>query len=226
MRQGERPGCLVMGVILPHNPLICDRRWFDYYIERLPAPPPVDPEYLASLHPGIRAWRQRRGVEQITAAQRQRARAAYYGLVSEMDERVGQVLSTLDGCGLAAATNVIYASDHGDMVDEQQGMWWKSCYFEGSAGVPLIGRSPDVTRGASVDAVVSLLDVGPTLLDWADSPGFARGRGAIPVSDAGRRRAVRRLAERGLHGVPGCPRRFAVGGDPLRALETDVLQRI
>ena len=95
-RKGERPWCLVVGLILPHNPLICDRRWFDYYIERLPAPPPVDPEYLASLHPGIRAWRQRRGVEQITAAQRQRARAAYYGLVSEMDERVGQVLSTLD----------------------------------------------------------------------------------------------------------------------------------
>ena len=186
-RKGERPWCLVVGLILPHNPLICDRRWFDYYIERLPAPPPVDPEYLASLHPGIRAWRQRRGVEQITAAQRQRARAAYYGLVSEMDERVGQVLSTLDECGLAAATNVIYASDHGDMADEQQGMWWKSCYFEGAAGVPLIGRGPDVTRGASVDAVVSLLDVGPTLLDWADAPALpeAEGRSLCPMLAAG-----------------------------------------
>ena len=184
---GARPWCMVVGFILPHNPLICAREAFDYYSERLPEPEALSDGSRAGLHPAIAAWRRRRGVEEITPAQRQRARAAYYGLVDELDGNVGQVLAALEESGQADDTVVVYASDHGDMADEQGGMWWKSCFFEGSSGVPLIARGPGIVAGARVSSVASLLDIGPTLLDWAGAPALpeVEGRSIRPMLEAG-----------------------------------------
>lgn len=67
-------------------------------------------------------------------------------------------------------TILIYGSDHGDMACEH-GMWWKSSFYDGSARVPLIIESPRHGRaGETEEAVVSLIDVGPTILDIASAP--------------------------------------------------------
>ncbi|MFH1569989.1 MAG: sulfatase-like hydrolase/transferase [Gemmatimonadota bacterium] len=170
-RRSRRPFCLVVGYVLPHSPLICQRRWFDHYRERLPVPEPVPADYLTRLHPALRAWRQRRSVEQITPQQHHRARSAYYGLVSELDENLGRLLAALEESGRTEDTLVVYSADHGDMAGEQRGMWWKSCHFEGAARVPLLGRLPGrFPAGRQVGAVLSLVDLGPTLLELAHCP--------------------------------------------------------
>jgi len=35
-RDTDRPYVLVVGLISPHNPLICSSDWFDYYLEKIP----------------------------------------------------------------------------------------------------------------------------------------------------------------------------------------------
>jgi choline-sulfatase len=45
-RGDERPYCLVVGMMLPHNPLICQKQLLDYYLDVLPAPQPPSKEYL------------------------------------------------------------------------------------------------------------------------------------------------------------------------------------
>ena len=57
----ERPYCLVVGYVLPHNPLICSKELFDTYRESLPLPKPASEAYLKGLNPAIRIWRRRRG---------------------------------------------------------------------------------------------------------------------------------------------------------------------
>ena len=95
-----------------------------------------------------------------------------------MDERIGEVLQALDESGLAQDTIIVYTSDHGDMAGEHR-MWWKSSFYEGSVGAPLIlswpGRFP---AGWRVARVTSLVDLGPTLLELAGAPPipFASGR--------------------------------------------------
>jgi choline-sulfatase len=164
---GERPWCLVVGFILPHNPLICPKDLFDYYMDALPPPALPAESELRALHPAIRKWRERRGVDALTPEQQRRARAAYFGLVTEMDRNVGNVLKTLRASRDASDTAVIYTSDHGDMAGEH-GMWWKSCFFEGSARVPLIVSCPSRFKGGkTVGAVSSLIDVTATVLDLA-----------------------------------------------------------
>lgn len=165
----DRPYCLVVGYILPHNPLICERELFEYYMEKLPAPGPVSREHLRDLHPAIRKWRERRRVDDLTPEQNRRGLAAYCGLVTEMDRNIGEVVDAVESSPEAENTVTIYTSDHGDLASEH-GMWWKSNYYEGSVGVPLIFSSPPRFRGGrTVEAVVNLIDVGPTLLDLADA---------------------------------------------------------
>jgi choline-sulfatase len=87
--------------------------------------------------------------------------------VTELDVNVGRVLDALRSSPDNRATIVVYCSDHGDMAGAH-GMWWKTCHYEGAVRVPLIVACPERFPGnRTVDALVSLIDVGPTLLDLA-----------------------------------------------------------
>jgi len=166
-REGDRPYCLVVGLILPHNPLTCSRELFDYYLDRIPVPSPMPESYLGSLHPAITKWRERRGVDDLTPEQNHRGLAAYYGLVTELDRNLGRIVDAVRSSAQADDTAIIYCSDHGDMACEH-GMWWKSSFYDGSARVPCIVSWPErFDQGKVVDAVISLIDLGPTLPELA-----------------------------------------------------------
>lgn len=187
---GERPFFLTVGYVLPHCPYIAPKRLYDEYHDAVDVPE-VTPEYLAGLHPALQQWHQHRATQSIPAADRRAARAAYYGLVTRTDELVGDVLGALAETSFADDTIVIYLSDHGEMAGEH-GMWWKSSFYQGSVGVPMIWSWPGhFAEGRTVDQVTSLLDVGPTLVDLADGEpmpcvagrsltGFLTGDGDVP----------------------------------------------
>jgi len=165
-REDERPFCLVVGYVLPHCPFICPKELYEEYYERIEIPR-VPEDYLDELHPAVRLWRRMRGIDDLTEVEIRRARAAYYGLVTYMDELIGRLLKALADSRFGEETVVAYTSDHGEMAGEH-GMWWKSSFYEGSARVPMIWSWPGRLReGARVGAVTSLLDVGPTLLEMA-----------------------------------------------------------
>ncbi|MDP6116997.1 MAG: sulfatase-like hydrolase/transferase [Planctomycetota bacterium] len=166
-RDVERPFCMVVGYVLPHNPLICSKELFDYYYERLPAPEPMSSEYLGRLHPAVKSWRERRGIDELTPEQNRRGLAAYYGLCTELDRNAGRVIDAVRASSAAEDTAIIYCSDHGDMACEH-GMWWKSNFYTGSVQVPCIASWPGhFEESKQVDAVANLIDLGPTLLDLA-----------------------------------------------------------
>ncbi len=96
-----------------------------------------------------------------------RLRRAYYGLVTYMDRKLGELLETLRETGLADNTVVVFTSDHGDMLCEKE-MVQKRCFYEWSCRVPLIVRFPDRWKaGEKFATPVSLLDLLPTFCDLA-----------------------------------------------------------
>ncbi len=96
-----------------------------------------------------------------------RLRRAYYGLVTYMDDKVGELLDALEENSLNENTVVLFISDHGDMLCEKE-MVQKRTFYEWSSRVPFIVRSPDRHRaGATVEQPVSLVDLLPTLCDVA-----------------------------------------------------------
>ena len=171
----ERPFCLVVGYVLPHCPFIAPKKLYDEYYDQVDIPQVPD-GYMESLHPAMQLWREKRGVNDLSEEEVRKARAAYFGLVTFMDRQIGRLLSTLDSSSFDEDTVIVYVSDHGEMAGEH-GMWWKSSFYEGSAGVPMIWSWPgEFAEGHRVSQVTSLLDVSATLIDLA-------GGETLPHSD-------------------------------------------
>jgi len=181
-RKRPRPFAVVVGFVLPHCPFVCPKDLFDEYYRKVTLP--TWPQgYHARVHPAVQDWRRRRGIVDVPDETIRRARAGYYGLVTHMDTQIGSILDVLRKTGLADDTVVIYTSDHGEMAGEH-GMWWKSCFYEGSAGVPLIVSGPRrFAAGRVAREVVSLLDIAPTLTEVAGAKPLphARGRSLLPL---------------------------------------------
>lgn len=86
---------------------------------------------------------------------------AYFAMISYLDEQIGNLLSQLEQTGLRENTVVMFTSDHGEMLG-QRGMWFKQCFWEWSARVPLIISTPNGCKNTFVEANTSLVDLLPT----------------------------------------------------------------
>lgn len=180
---GDRPWCMVVGYYLPHSPFFCSQELFDEYYDRVTIPE-IPQHELDNRHPAIRDWLAKRQLtEPLSEQQIRNARAAYYGMVTQLDHNAGRVLDCLKSSSHDADTLRIYLSDHGEMAGEH-GMWWKSNFYEASARVPMIWTWPgQLPAGITRRELVSLLDVGPTLGEFAgyDGPHATDGHSLMPL---------------------------------------------
>lgn len=165
----KKPFFLTASLTDPHNPYTISQKFYDMYSEdeiNMPDAAYIPPE-------GRDAWSQRyyylirQDEHHITEEHIRRARHAYYAMTSYVDDCVGRVLSALKETNLDKNTIIIFTADHGDMLGER-GMWYKFNPFEWSLRVPYIIKTPDCSAGKTLNSPVSLLDLVPTLLDYAD----------------------------------------------------------
>lgn len=100
---------------------------------------------------------------------RVRIKANYLGLVTEIDQSIGAILSTLEQLGLAENTIVMHTADHGDMMSAH-GLFGKSVMFEEATRVPWLVRLPGQKSSFSIPQPVSYIDFIPTVLDLMGKP--------------------------------------------------------
>ena len=94
--------------------------------------------------------------------------AAYKGLVEHTDGLIGRARAAFDVFTQNRGTPALfgYLSDHGDTVGEH-GIYGKKSFFEKSVRIPMVFAGSGVAAGQRITAPVSLLDLGPTVCDWA-----------------------------------------------------------
>jgi len=170
------PHFMTIGLYGPHCPFIAPQELYDYYYDKVPLP--VIPEgFKKNVHPAIQNWYKVRGMENPDEDEIRRSRAAYYSLVELTDGYIGQILKAIEDRGILDDSLIIYATDHGDMIGDN-GLFWKSNFYEGSARVPLIFYAPGkVPAGRRIHQNVSLLDLGPTLIQYTEGPALPRTQG-------------------------------------------------
>lgn len=99
----------------------------------------------------------------IDTDEARRARARYYTDVTKMDDNVGRVLALLDQHRLADRSLFLFTADQGP-----QWAFGKWGLYDYGIRVPFIIRWPgQVAAGARTDALVSQIDVLPTLVEIA-----------------------------------------------------------
>jgi arylsulfatase len=91
----------------------------------------------------------------------------YLNCFRDVDRHVGIVLDALEASGQADGTVVIFTSDHGDMVGSHGLRQKGNLVYDENFHVPFIIRHPDVPGGTTSSALVSAVDIAPTLLEVA-----------------------------------------------------------
>lgn len=185
-QDARRPWCLTVSFTHPHDPYVARRQYWDLY-EDCPA---LDPEvgfipaeqqdphsqrlYLASDYASF----------DIKPEQVRRSRRGYFANISYIDDKLGELLSVLERTRMLDDTVILFCSDHGDMLGER-GLWFKMCFYEGSARVPLMVAGKNLPAGL-IEAPTSNLDVLPTLCDLAgidlsDIAPWTDGQSLLPL---------------------------------------------
>ncbi|MGH2541522.1 MAG: sulfatase-like hydrolase/transferase, partial [Ardenticatenaceae bacterium] len=175
--RATEPFFLVASYHHPHDPFHVTQELWDLY-EGAEIDIPHYPENLAESYSAMDRWvNEVHETDQVNLGDPEslyQLRRSYYGLVSFIDRKVGGLLAALEQTGQRANTIVLFTSDHGDMLAEKR-MVQKRCFYEWSARIPLIVHFPDGRHaGRKVAQPVSLMDLLPTLLDWAAVPAEER----------------------------------------------------
>jgi len=105
----------------------------------------------------------------------------YLGCINSLDANLGRIREELSRLGLADETLIVLTSDHGCHFCTRNAEYKRSCH-DGTIHIPMIACGPGFTGGRTIDDLVSLIDVPPTLLTAgaASVPAWHRGR---PLQD-------------------------------------------
>ena len=179
----ERPWMLTASFTHPHDPYAMRQAYWDRYDHDAIDMPRIGPLSIDQMDPHSRRLRNVSAMDQtvITEAHIRNARHAYYSSIAYIDDWIATIVATIETCGMADNTVVIFTADHGDMLGER-GLWYKMNFFEGASRIPLMIAGPGIGRGAASENV-SLLDLVPTMLDLADveRPELLDGTSLVPL---------------------------------------------
>lgn len=182
----DEPFFLAVGFLRPHVPFYAPPEWFEQY----PLEEIVTPAYEADDFgdvPEVARLIDHLPMMPTTewAQEQEQWRAilqAYLACVSFVDEQIGRVLDALDRSPHRENTYVILVSDHGYRLGEK-GTFAKNSLWQEATRAPLVIAGPGIRSSVQVREVVELLDIYPTLLDFAGLPDAARyeGRSLRPL---------------------------------------------
>ena len=109
----------------------------------------------------------------------QRVRVAgYYNAIQRLDDGIGMLMDRLEKLKLVENTVVILVGDNGPPFDRG-----KTTAYEAGLRTPFLVRWPGVSKPAQSDAMVSTVDIAPTIFDAAGVPipENVQGRSLRPV---------------------------------------------
>ena len=124
-----RPFCLTVSLTHPHDPYTIHKEYWDRYEGvDIPLPQVNIPAEQQDAH--SQRLLKVCGLldEEIPDEAIKRARRAYFGAMSYVDDNVGKLLQVLKECALDDNTIVVFSSDHGDMLGER-GLWCADSSF-------------------------------------------------------------------------------------------------
>ena len=178
-----KPWAAYIGVVSPHPEFVAPQKYWDLYPPDQVPLPNLPPGYLDKLHPVFQVLRDFSMISTPIAEERiRRARTAYYGMITQLDEYLGSVIDELERKGTLKNTVLIYTADHGEMLGEHD-MWLKRSLLEGAARVPLIMAGAGLPAGKVIDTPVSHVDLTATLLELAGAQHATglRGTSLLPL---------------------------------------------
>jgi len=188
----DKPFFLNVAFVAPHVPLMDDPVWAEYCRDAdIPLGPRTTPRKPNPI------WGKRID-DQLEHSRSHRltdeyllnAARHYYGMVSLMDQRIGDIVKTVEERGWSDNTWFVYSADHGEMLGDH-GFMAKMLFYRSSVQVPAIITPPEWNRSKAEDGLIESIDLTSTILDIAGAEPLegAQGQTLLPLfagADIGR----------------------------------------
>ena len=176
-KEHDKPFILTVGFSRPHSPWYAPKKYFDLFpLKDLELTPILEGDVqdcsriLVEQQDNPQPWGWSKYRRLIDVGGKDRLlewTQAYLACVAFVDEQFGRVLDALDESEYADNTLVIFTSDHGYHMGEKEYVF-KYSPWEESVRVPLVVAGPGVSPGSVCPKPVSLVDIYPTCVDFAN----------------------------------------------------------
>jgi arylsulfatase A-like enzyme len=168
---GDAPWCLHLSYIKPHWPYIAPAPYHNMYGPEDILPANRTDTERQDPHPVVGAFMQHEESRNFARDEvREAVIPTYMGLIKQVDDHLGRLLTFLDERGLMENTLIVMTSDHGDYLGDHW-LGEKELFHEESVRIPLIVYDPaaraDTTRGTVDDHLVEAIDLAPTFIEAA-----------------------------------------------------------
>lgn len=223
--QGDQPYFLMVSFPDPHHPFTPPGKYWDMY-------DPADmelPASFAGMNNGTPLYEQLReyepppgafrgALEGVTEQHTREAMALTAGMITMVDDAVGAVGAAIAETGAGDRTVQVFTSDHGDMMGDHAMLLKGPLHLDGVIRVPLLWNDPQQSSVATAAALVSTVDIAPTILARAgvDAYNGMQGCDLAPTLETGAIVRNQLLVEQDAH-VP-----LALTGDLPPRLRTIV----
>lgn len=187
--RGDKPFCILIWFVAPHEPFFRPRRHADLY-NGLPIAKPASFDDDLKGYPGkpksfIDAENKLGTTSSHVACGSLEgvAKDYYAGLVA-VDENIGRILDHLEAKKILDDTAILHTSDHGYFLGEWR-LFDKRLMHEPSIRVPFQVRFPKrIPAGTVREEMVLDTDIAPTLLDLAGipTPAHMQGKSILPLA--------------------------------------------
>ncbi len=91
----------------------------------------------------------------------------YLSAIESLDDNIGRLVETLRKKGIYDNTTIIYTSDHGCHFKTRNAEYKRSCH-DSSIHIPLVIKGKNIDKSVKDDRMISLIDLPPTILKFAD----------------------------------------------------------
>ena len=166
---GQTPWLLHLSYIKPHWPYVAPAPYHDMYGAEDVVPAIKSEAELQETNPLVQHFMGRVAGKTFSKEEaRARIIPAYMGLITQIDDQLGELFTFMEARGLLENTMIVFTSDHGDYLGDHW-MGDKDYFHAPSVKVPLIIADPDpaaeATRGTVDDALVEMIDLIPTFVE-------------------------------------------------------------
>jgi len=152
---------------LDRRPFFFFVHMWDVHYDYIPPPPydrMFDPDYQGSMT-GRNFHENRKFRRGMPAADFKHIIALYDGEIRYTDDTVTTILHALDQRGLLDNTLVVVTADHGDEFLDHGRKGHRTTLFDELVRIPLLFSFPGRVPAKQINAVVSIIDIAPTILD-------------------------------------------------------------
>lgn len=183
----------------PHHPFNPPGKYWDMYKpEDMPIPraySAVDwnpPEYVIAAErarANDKTLGQKAGYSLAVSQQEaQEARALTCGMITMIDDAVGQVRAAAVNNGVSENTVEIFTSDHGDHLGDHRLLFKGAEQYDTLTHVPFIWSDPNGKKNTRCDELGQTLDIGTTILEHAkiEAPTGMQGQALSVAGGKGR----------------------------------------